>query len=255
MFTDVAYDEYKGFRRANFKFEGRDSIALIPENPTAERRWIWRAEFFGAFDTADIEMARRGWYVVWHGVSDMYGCPESVELMERFRRAVCGSEEDGGLGLYRRTVLFGFSRGGLYSVNYAAAYPDNVSALYLDAPVLDIRSWPGGKYSGIGAPKCWEECMRWYHLDEESAKTFDRNPLDRAGDIARAKIPTLIIAGGADKDVPAEENACRFVPAMREAGGFCELWIKPDCAHHPHSLVSGAPIADFVERWALADKK
>lgn len=39
--------------------------------------------------------------------------------------------------LSARAVLFEFSRGGLYAVNYAAAYPEKNAKLYLDAPVLD----------------------------------------------------------------------------------------------------------------------
>ena len=38
---------------------------------------------------------------------------------------------DGEFGLSKRAVLEGFSRGGLYAVNFAAAHPDMTAALYL----------------------------------------------------------------------------------------------------------------------------
>ena len=84
-------------------------------------------------------MLQEGYFLLYYKVSDMYGCPQAVEYMRHFHTYVT-KEFD----LYPKPVLFGFSRGGLYAVNYAAAYPQEVDALYLDAPVLDIRSWPGG---------------------------------------------------------------------------------------------------------------
>jgi pimeloyl-ACP methyl ester carboxylesterase len=88
-----------------------------------------------------------GWPIIYCRLSDMSGCPEAIGLMHRFHEDI--------VRLYRfasKPVLFGFSRGGTYALNYAARYPDDVAALYLDAPVLDLLSWPGGKGEGDGAP-------------------------------------------------------------------------------------------------------
>lgn len=150
--------------------------------------------------------------------------------------------------LSKKTVLFGFSRGGLYSVNYALARPETVFALYLDAPVLDIKSWPGGKGSGQGEASCWEECKKWFGLDEAGATTYDRNPLDRAEELAATDIPVIIVAGGSDRTVPASENCIPFAQRFLNAGGTIKMIIKPDCDHHPHSLSDPTPVVDFIER-------
>ena len=71
-------------------------------------------------------------------LSDQYGAPEAVEEMERFRRYMVRR-----LDLSPRMGLIGLSRGGLYAVQYAGQYPQHTAALYLDAPVVDIQSWPG----------------------------------------------------------------------------------------------------------------
>ena len=93
-------------------------------------------------------------------MSDMYGCDKAVELMKQFHDYVVEK-----YGLNPKPSIFGFSRGGLYSVNYAVKYPNDLSSVYLDAPVLDIRSWPGGHE---GAKHEWEECKAIYGLDDES---------------------------------------------------------------------------------------
>ena len=120
---------------------------IFPKEPDYLRRWIWRAEFLDCgFDTVDVEMLRRGYFLVYYRVSDMYGCPKSIGYMKKFYDFIVSE-----LDLDQKTILFGFSRGGLYSVNFALRYPAIVRALYLDAPVLDIKSWPGGLGVGLGA--------------------------------------------------------------------------------------------------------
>ena len=49
-------------------------------------------------------------------ISDMYGCPESISLMEMFYQYI--TEEE---GLNKKADLFGFSRGGLYHLTDESA--------------------------------------------------------------------------------------------------------------------------------------
>ena len=65
----------------------------------------------------------------------MYGSPGAVAHMRVFQEYVTAA-----FGLAPQTVLFGFSRGGLYACNYAMEHPERVLLLYLDAPVLDLLS-------------------------------------------------------------------------------------------------------------------
>jgi pimeloyl-ACP methyl ester carboxylesterase len=235
--------DWKGYEKRDFAVGGRESFVVVPRQPRPDARWAWRAEFFGAFDTVDMALLASGWYLAYHHVSDMYGCPQSLEYMREFQRT---AEE--GFGLNPKTVLFGFSRGGLYSVNYAAAYPDKVEELYLDAPVCDIMSWPGGKGRGCGSPAEYQDCLRIFGLTEETVKDFHGNPVDYAAKVAAAGIPVIIVAGDSDGCVPAEENAYRFEKAFRAAGGTCEMIVKAGCDHHPHSLEDPAQVVNFLER-------
>lgn len=225
---------------------GREGFVIHPREAAPGKPWVWRTEFFGAFDYADRALLERGWHLAYYKVSDMYGCPEAIADMRSFQRIL----ED-AWGLSPMAVLFGFSRGGLYAVNYAAEYPEKVIALYLDAPVLDIRSWPAGRGKGIGAAKEWEECKQWYRLDEESAETFANNPLDRVGTLLQNHIPVMLVAGDADEVVPFEENGAIFRQKYEQAGGTIQTILKPGCGHHPHSLEDPTPIVDFLLRNAL----
>ena len=237
---------WEGYDRTDFLLNEHPGHIIHPKKPLPGNPWVWRAEFFGAFDTADRALLAKGWHIAYYKLSDMYGCPEAVEQMKLFHDAAAEH-----FSLDPKADLFGFSRGGLYSVNYAASYPEDIAVLYLDAPVLDIRSWPGGLGDGVGAPKQWEECLGWYRLSEEDARSFDRNPLDRIPELIAGNIPIMLVAGGADSVVPYHENGMILHKEYTMRGGRIRTIVKPDCEHHPHSLEDPAPIVEMIEQTRL----
>ena len=241
--TESEFSLWRGFRREDFSFRGHKCTLVHPDHPKEGNPWVWRAEFFDAFAQVDEEMARRGYYVAYVSLSNRYGCPSAVEDMEIFRKMLAADYH-----LSEKALIFGFSRGALYAVNYALTYPSHTEKLYLDAPVLNIRSWPGGKGQGEGAPSCWAECLETYGLTEETAETFDRNPLDRTEELARLDIPVVLVAGGSDRTVPYCENGEPFAARFRRSGGKIMVIVKPDCDHHPHSVEDPTPVADFLEK-------
>ena len=227
-----------------FDFNGHEAHFIVPEN-ARDGAWIWRAEFLDCgFDWVDREMIRRGYALVYYSVSDMYGSPRAVELMHEFYKLA--TEE---LGFGKKTCIFGFSRGGLYAANFALRYPEAVSSLYLDAPVLDIKSWPGGLGIGVGAEHCFEECLTEYGLDRSTVLSFKENPTDRADELAALGIPVVMVVGDSDVDVPHTENSEILAAAYEKAGAPLLYVIKPGCDHHPHSLEDPTEICDFIDRY------
>ena len=124
-----------------------------------------------------------------------------------------------------------------------------MSALYLDAPVLDVTSWPGGKGVGVGAPREWQECLECYGADEATiGDCAAARPFTRGAELARLGISLALVAGGSDDVVPYDENGAPFADAFARAGGRLFLRIKPDCGHHPHSLDDVRELCDFLCR-------
>jgi pimeloyl-ACP methyl ester carboxylesterase len=172
---------------------------------------------------------------------DMYGAPKAIALFEAFHARLVQAH-----GLSARVVLEGFSRGGLYAFNYAAAHPDQVAALYLDAPVLDIRSWPGSNRQS----KEWRQCLAVYGLTEDTVAAFKGNPLDHIDPVAQARVPILSVCGGADSVVPLAQNTRVLERRYHELGGVMQVIVKEGGEHHPHSLKDPAPIVDFLVQHA-----
>jgi pimeloyl-ACP methyl ester carboxylesterase len=228
---------WNGFERIDFVIGTRPCLLVFPSTAAPGKPWIWRTEFFDHEPQVDTALLSRGWHVGYIDAKNMYGGPKAMGLFGQYYAHVVVN-----YGLAKRVVLEGFSRGGLYAFNFAASHPMRVAALYLDAPVLDIRSWPGGNRQS----KEWAECLEAYGLTEESLVAFRGNPLDRVLTVAKAGVPVIAVCGDADTTVPFAENTGLLEQRYRELGGTIEVILKPGVEHHPHSLKDPTPIVEFL---------
>jgi pimeloyl-ACP methyl ester carboxylesterase len=152
-------------------------------------------------------------------------------------------------GFASRAALIGISRGGLYAHRYAAQHPDRVAVIYGDAPVLDFKSWPGGRGKGKGSPGDWETLKRLYHFaDDAAAVAFEGNPIDTLATLADHKIALIYVAGDADDVVPFDENALVAQQRFEKLGGRVVVIRKPGVGHHPHGLDDPAPVVEFIRQ-------
>jgi Prolyl oligopeptidase family len=241
----AAKSDWKGFVRLNFSLDGRPSWLVLPAQAAAGRPWIWRTEFFGHEPQADLALLKLGFHVAYTTMTNQYGAPVAIDHMQRFHDLMEQQHQ-----LATKVVLEGFSRGGLFALNYATIVPHRVACLYLDAPVCDFRSWPGGFKSGKGSPTDWARCKQVYGFaNDEAAKRYAYNPVDNLMPLIPAKIAILSVVGDADDVVPVAENSGLLKDRFVKMGGKMEMIVKPGVKHHPHSLVDPQPIVDFVLKW------
>lgn len=234
---------WNGYERLDFEVDGHKCLLVLPKRAAVGNPWIWRTEFFGHEPQADLALLGKGFHAAYIDVQNMYGAPVAMAPMDAFYAYLTSKR-----GLARKVVLEGFSRGGLFAFNWAARNPGKVACMYLDAPVCDFKSWPGGKGRGKGSPADWERLKKVYGLSEQEAIRYPLNPVDNLRPLAAANIPLLHVCGEADTVVPIEENTRLVEKRYRELGGPIEVISKPFCEHHPHSLKDPAPIVDFILR-------
>jgi hypothetical protein len=139
----VTSSNWQGYQRLDFRLGNRTCLLVIPKNPAAGRPWIWRTEFFGHEPQADVALLGKGFHVAYIDVQNLYGAPVALDAMDQFHQHLTTK-----YGLSTRTVLEGFSRGGLFAFNWAARHPEWIACLYVDAPVCDFKSWPAGWGAG-----------------------------------------------------------------------------------------------------------
>ena len=218
-----------------FTFNGYEATVIRPENPNG--KWVWKTEFLYAFDGAERELLSRGYTRVYYSISNKYGSYNAVRLMHDFHGHVIKKFD-----LEDKCTLFGFSRGGLYAFNYALFYPECVEKIYLDAPVLDMRSWP--PFGSENREQVYAE----YSLTPETIETFKGHPVENFAEFFSHGIPLLLVAGGADEVVPFYENSGKMIDYCKAHNVDITVLVKPDCKHHPHSLEDVSPIVEFVEK-------
>jgi len=221
-------------KEMTWTFNGYTVRVERPENPNG--KWIWKTEFFHAFDAAERELLDMGYTRVYYNISAKYGSYNAVRLMHEFHKHIIRE-----LDLCEKAILFGFSRGGLYAFNYTLFYPEWVEKVYLDAPVLDMRTWP------LHPSKERNEVYAEYGLNEETIESFGGHPIENLSEYFNLKIPTLLVAGDSDEVVPYEANSKKMIDYCETKGVPLTYSVKPGCLHHPHSLEDVSPIIKFIE--------
>jgi pimeloyl-ACP methyl ester carboxylesterase/lysophospholipase L1-like esterase len=235
--------DYNGFKCLDFKFEGRDAKIVFPKEAEKGRHWIWRARFWGHEPQTEIALLEKGFHVVYVDAADLCANPDAVALWNRFYDFLIQQYQ-----LNPKTVLEGFSRGGLYVYNWGSENVEKVACIYADAPVCDLGSWPGGKGKGVGSVPDWKQHLEIYKLTEQTFKDFKGMPIYNCRSLAQKKVPVLHVCGGADDVVPIEENTYVLEKTFKEAGGDIQIIVKEGIGHHPHSLKDPAPIVRFILR-------
>jgi pimeloyl-ACP methyl ester carboxylesterase len=232
---------YHGYSLHDLTVDGCTAHVVRPKDSLPARPWVWRTMFWDAFPGVDVALLEAGFHVAFIDVGNTFGCPDAMKHFDAFyaNMRLCG--------LSAKPALEGLSRGGLYAYRWAYANTDKVGCIYGDAPVCDMKSWPGGKGNGSGSPEDWKEAIKDYHFaDEKEMLRFKGNPIDILEPIAAAHIPIIHVCGDADTVVPEDENTDIVRVRYIALGGDFALIVKQGCGHHPHGLADPSHVVNFI---------
>ncbi|MDR1053369.1 MAG: alpha/beta hydrolase [Planctomycetaceae bacterium] len=233
--------EWHGFESYEFDVGQRRCRVVVPKEAAAGKPWIWRSAFWGSEPQTEVALLGKGYHAVFIACSDILGSPQHLKECDEFYKFLTVEHN-----FSKKPVLFGVSRGGLCSLRWAIANPSKVSCLYLDAPVCDFKSWPGGKGKGKGSAGDWKQILKLYKLTEEEALKFKGNPIDSLEPLAKQHVPILSVCGDSDETVPYEENTAILAERYKKLKAPIEIILKPGIGHHPHSLKDPTPIVEFI---------
>lgn len=233
---------WNGFKRIDFEFEGREAILVFPDESNENKNWMLKTEYFNAFPDFEIEMVKRGWHLAFIKNITRWCLDEDLELKKRFADYIIAE-----YGLCKTCVPVGMSCGGLIGTKFAARYPDYVSVLYIDAPVLNLLSCPAGV--GIADGGMYEEFLNATGMTLSDLICYREHPIDKMHILLENNIPIIMVYGDADTVVPYKENGALLEKYYRENGGIIETICKSGCEHHPHCLEDNTPIIEFVEKY------
>lgn len=235
---------WNGFKRIDFLFEGREAILVFPKEPNKNKNWLLKTEYFTAFPDFAIEMLHRGWHLAFIRNVTRWCLEEDLDLKKRFSDYLSAE-----YGLYKKCVPIGMSCGGLIATKFAAKYPEYISALYLDAPVMNLLSCPAAL--GNGKTNLMQEFTKATGMTLSQLICYREHPIDKMHLLLENKIPIILVYGDSDDVVPYGENGALLEAYYRKNGGIITAIGKAGCGHHPHGLTDNAPLIEFVETYSL----
>lgn len=235
--------EWHGFQQEIFEFEGHEAIIVFPDRGNG--RLAVKTEYWDAFpEAAEIDLVKAGFHLCYIRNDNRWGTDADLDRKARFVSHVTET-----CSLEKKAVPVGMSCGGLFAIKFAAKYPELVSCLYLDAPVLNYMSCPCGfgvgevLDGGTGIPEILD-ALSMQSISELLG--YREMPLDMVPQLIRARIPVVMVAGGKDRTVPYCENGANLQKAYEKTDIDFRLFIKPDCDHHPHGLEDNQEVVKFI---------
>lgn len=233
---------WNGFECVEFEFENHSATVVVPKFTRNGTALAVKTEYFNAFPETEIMLLEKGFYVCYIDNDNRWGVDNDLDRKARFIRFTAEK-----YGLAEKCVPVGMSCGGLIAIKLAAKYPELVSCLYLDAPVLNYMSCPCGFGKGKPLGDSNNEILNALNLSTlGELMVYREMPVDKLPELVKAEIPAILVAGDSDTVVPYDENGIFFERAYKDAGIDIEVHIKTGCDHHPHGLDDPTPVVEFV---------
>lgn len=241
----IPTEDFSDFKKIEFEFEGRRAVLVCPDASNAMSKWLLKTEYFGVFPELEMQMLKRGWHVAYLKNINRWGIDQDIDVKKAFADYLHEK-----YGLYKKCVPVGMSAGGLHAIKLAAKFPQMISSLYLDAPVINILSCLnlGGASTPNEALK--EEVLNSLSLTMSELISYRGHPLDKLHLLVTNRTPIILVYGKKDKIVPFEENGALLIKAYDGTGIDIKVYGKEDCGHHPHGLDDTTPIIDFILKHA-----
>ena len=224
-------DTWYGYKRTVFDFEGHEAWVVSPKcEPAAGLPWTWTMQWAEAYvdHTGVLDLLAKGWHHVTIETFQHRMDEEGLRVSRAFQKFLV--EE---LGFAPKACLVGMSWGGFFSTRYAAAFPECVGKIYLDAPLMNFDGF--AKVGGTPTENA-AQIGPWANMPPADGNwsTDSRMPVNMADRLAKAGIPILLLYGGQDATVPPAKNCELFAEKFKAAGGKIDIHHRALYGHHPH---------------------
>ena len=236
--TEWTTDEWYGFQRHHFTFEGCNAWIAEPKYPAGDGRWSWCTVWPEAFvkRVGIVALLEHGFYHVHIDAFKYRANPEGIRIMRGFQ------DKLESMGLSPKANLIGMSWGGFFSLRYAEENPDKIAAIYLDAPLCNSApESPDNTFY----PELIKSLEDTYGLSFEELKTSKLNPLNNVEPIVKARIPLFAAVGQSDQTLFIQDHFDLLEKRIIELGGTIHVIRRNYWGHHPHGLDDVKELLDF----------
>ena len=233
---------WNGFETVKETVAGRETVIVFPKKGTENGKWALKTEYFDAFPNVQLQLLELGYHIAYIKNITRWHVPEDTEA-----RAALAKHMNEKYNVSKKCVIIGMSCGGMQGIYFAAKYPEYVSCMYLDAPVVNLLSCPAGLGNGIS--DMLDEFINDKKMSFIELLSYRNHPLDSIPKLLKSDIPVILVCGDSDTVVPYEENGKLLKDAYEKSGKVIKTIIKKGCDHHPHSLEDNTPIIEFIQEY------
>ncbi len=235
-------ENFFGFETKRFEFDGKEAVIVFADKANATNKWLLKTEYFGAFPDAEVELLKQGYNLAHVNNQTRWCLTTDTERQAEFCRYLHKE-----YGFAEKCATVGMSCGGMQSVYLAAAYPELVAVMYLDAPVINLLSCPGDLGNAKGG--MFEEFKAATGMSLAELIGYRNHPLDKIKDLSNSDIPIILVSGDSDTIVPFEENGKQLYDFAAANNMTIELHLKEGGDHHPHGLADSDIIVNFIKKY------
>lgn len=228
---NVRRDKFFGFDRTSFEFHGHQAWVVSPKGKSLPGSpWTWTMQWATSFvpRTSVPQLLVDGYHHVTIDTFQHRMDETGLKVSCEFQKFLVEK-----LGFAKKVDLVGLSWGGFFAVRYANRYPENVSHLYLDGPLMSFQRF--------ACPSPWHAMPP---ADGDWSKD-PRMPITMGPSLAKANIPILLLYGGQDQTCIPSANCEPFIKAFQDAGGVIKVIKRDAYGHHPHGVEPGEPTIRF----------
>lgn len=233
--------EWHGYPLKEFEFEGRLARLVCPKG-AAVGKLMLKTEYWDAFPDVELRMLERGYHLCYLKNKTRFATREDCDAKAALIRFLAKE-----YGLSERCIPIGMSCGGAHAVRFAGFYPELVSCMFIDAPVLNYFDFPG-KVGDPTKEKVWERefTAAYPGIKRHLLAGFTEHPICMADTLIENKIPIIMVYGSSDDLVLYEENGALLEQAF-EGSGLLKVIRVSNRGHHPHGKIGdNTEIVDFL---------
>ncbi len=233
---------WNGFKKIEFEFEGMQAILVFPDKDNQKNICMLKTEYFGAFPSFEIEMLSRGYHLAYLANKTRWCLDEDLHRKHRFIKFLAKEYT-----ISQRVIPVGMSCGGMIAIKFAALYPQHISAMFIDAPVVNLLSCPAGL--GKAGGNMFAEFEKATGMTLADLISYRNHPLDNIDKLIDHQIPVFAVCGDSDDVVPYEENGALLYEKYKDTKAPYKFVIVPGRGHHPHGLEDNSEIIEFIEKF------
>lgn len=234
-----------GYEKINMIFKERNVIIILADKKIRTTKWALKTEYFNAFTDVQDKLLENGINLVFVENETRWCKDIDIEIKRDFVSYLHNE-----FGFDDRCIIIGMSAGGLIGIKFAAIYPECVSVLYLDAPVLNLLSCPLSLGCAQKNDDMIAEFCSVMNTNASELLSYREHPIDKIHRLLENKLPIVLVCGLDDVVVPYCENGKLLYDYYKANGGEIKQILKENCGHHPHGLEDPSEIVGFILKYA-----